>query len=344
MPMCYCPHCKMETKVLTKELEENYEIHKTQLTLTSKVVMCSQCNSALWDEELEEENIKKAYAIYRSQRSLLAPEEIRSIRERYGLSQRSFSKVLGWGEITLHRYESGAIQDEAHDGLLKLIAKPQNMLTLFEKNKGRLPSGVAEELDKTLRLLIVGSVEQPPAQLPAVIETHELSELNGYSAPRLDKLEGMMLFFAGADQPCFKTKLNKLMFYADFLHFNEYARSISGSRYLAYHHGPVPENYEVTIETMQYEGAIELSEEVFESYKEGGETVSGENVVAKADWQQAIFTDSEIKCLQYVAAYFKGWSAGKIEKYSHEESAYETTRRPGCISYSKANTLRIALE
>lgn len=41
-----------------------------------------------------------------------------------------------------------------------------------------------------------------------------------------------------------KTKLNKEMFYVDFLSYKKYGRSISGLAYRAIQFGPVPEHYE----------------------------------------------------------------------------------------------------
>ena len=38
-----------------------------------------------------------AYNVYRKEHKLLLPEEIKKIREQYGLSQRKFSKLLNWG-------------------------------------------------------------------------------------------------------------------------------------------------------------------------------------------------------------------------------------------------------
>lgn len=45
---------------------------------------------------------------------LLTSDEIVAIRESYGLSQVDLAKLLGWGEATISRYESKAIQDEAY--------------------------------------------------------------------------------------------------------------------------------------------------------------------------------------------------------------------------------------
>ena len=45
---------------------------------------------------------------------LLTSDEIVAIRESHGLSQADLAKLLGWGEATISRYESKAIQDEAY--------------------------------------------------------------------------------------------------------------------------------------------------------------------------------------------------------------------------------------
>ncbi|NJK94516.1 MAG: SocA family protein [Bacteroidales bacterium] len=57
------------------------------------------------------------------------------------------------------------------------------------------------------------------------------------------KFTEMVVYFAKELQP-WKTKLNKLLFYADFLHFKKTCFSISGVRYRAIDMGPVPNNFQ----------------------------------------------------------------------------------------------------
>ena len=66
---------------------------------------------------------------------LLLPDEIKNIRETYGLSQRSFAKLLNWGEKTIQRYERGSIQDKAHNSLLLFLKNPENMKIFIEENE-----------------------------------------------------------------------------------------------------------------------------------------------------------------------------------------------------------------
>jgi putative zinc finger/helix-turn-helix YgiT family protein len=65
---------------------------------------------------------------------LLAPDEIKSIREGLGQSQEEFADLTGIGVATISRWERGRLlQSRAHDRYLRLIAKDR-------KNVGMLAS------------------------------------------------------------------------------------------------------------------------------------------------------------------------------------------------------------
>jgi HTH-type transcriptional regulator/antitoxin MqsA len=63
-----------------------------------------------------------AIAIYRREHGLLPANEIRAIRERFGLAQAEFARLLRLGTNTLSRWELGRnVQTPAMDTLLRLI-------------------------------------------------------------------------------------------------------------------------------------------------------------------------------------------------------------------------------
>lgn len=65
---------------------------------------------------------EQAFAIYRKKHSLLSPEGIRALRERFGLTQGALGKLLRLGSSTVSRWESGRnVQTAAMDMLLRLI-------------------------------------------------------------------------------------------------------------------------------------------------------------------------------------------------------------------------------
>jgi transcriptional regulator with XRE-family HTH domain len=72
---------------------------------------------------------------------MVQPEDIIQIRKAYDLTQKELASLLGWGEVTLSRYENGALQDLAHDKMLHLAKQPENLLALIEQFPGSL-SGI----------------------------------------------------------------------------------------------------------------------------------------------------------------------------------------------------------
>jgi HTH-type transcriptional regulator/antitoxin MqsA len=65
-------------------------------------------------------------AAFRRQARLLTPEEICQGREKFGLTQKEFAHLLGVGEPTISRWETGGqIQQRAMDRFLRVcLASP----------------------------------------------------------------------------------------------------------------------------------------------------------------------------------------------------------------------------
>ena len=100
----------------------------------------------IFNRDVEIENDRRLYDIYKKKNNLLTNEEIKKIRKKYGLTQKEYAKVIGVGEITVHRFEKGAIQTEAVDSIMKLSNNPDNMAFLLLQNH----QNIGETLTKTL--------------------------------------------------------------------------------------------------------------------------------------------------------------------------------------------------
>lgn len=72
---------------------------------------------------------------YRKESNLLTSEQIISIRKKYRLTQLQFAKLLGINKDTLISYENGALQDIAHDNLIRLISDVNNFTYLWQLRK-----------------------------------------------------------------------------------------------------------------------------------------------------------------------------------------------------------------
>ncbi len=63
-----------------------------------------------------------AIAAYRKKHGLLSADEIRALRERFGLTQGELARLLHLGANTISRWESGRnVQTEAMEMLLRLL-------------------------------------------------------------------------------------------------------------------------------------------------------------------------------------------------------------------------------
>ena len=111
---------------------------KENITIKSKIAICKNCGNELFNEEYEKENQQKVYNIFRENNNLLYPNEIYEIRKKYGLTQKEMSELLGWGEITYHRYENGSLPDQAHNKQLLLLKNPRNAKEILNNTKHNL--------------------------------------------------------------------------------------------------------------------------------------------------------------------------------------------------------------
>ena len=154
----FCETCGKEVKTRKVRRKEVYTVFDEEVEVTAEVLVCVDCGEDIFCEKLDSETLVKAYNEYRRRHKLLLPGEIRQIREQYGLSQRSFAKLLNWGDKTIYRYENGAIQDKVHNSLLLLLRKPANMMDYIIENE----VGLGEK--KIQKLLITIEQLEPTQQ------------------------------------------------------------------------------------------------------------------------------------------------------------------------------------
>ena len=330
--MNYCPKChkKVETKI--EKLKETYRINGEDIEVLADVLVCCECGEKLFDEELDDDTLLKAYNEYRIRHKLLFPEDIKDIREQYGLSQRSFGKLLNWGDKTIHRYENGSLQDKAHNSLLTLLKDPNNMKTYLNENEITLSEKKKDSLLKKIEGL--SEKQQGSKGIAEQMMRSEPSIENGFKSFDYEKFCAMVLYYADRSKELLKVKLLKLMNYADMLSYRENSVSISGSRYLHYNYGPVPERYEMLLEFMEKDGLIRM--EHFED--NGYEKI---RIIALDKDPISDLSDDETLILNKVYDRFKDFGSKQIADYSHQEKGYQETKEYQVIPYSYAKDLSI---
>jgi len=339
MKEAFCPNCEEYTKATLGVEKEIYNVRGEPVEIEAEVAICQKCRSKIFEEERDSQNLRKAYSRYRQKHNLLLPDEICSIREKYGLGQRALARLLGWGEITVHRYENGAIQDNAHDKLLRLIEDPQNMQKFFEANRNKLPSYTAVRLDKRIASFLQEDKEQAFQVSFERLVSHKRVDLtSGFKEYDLEKLKNMILYLVKRQNGVLKTKLNKLLWYCDFLHFKETSVSITGTQYVRLPYGPVPDNYERLISIMQPE-LLDKDEIPFNT-EEG---IVGEKFTALVEPGEGMFSEKELQVMNFVADIFRNYTSTGIMNKSHQEAAYLKCKDGDIISYEYAKELSLSL-
>ena len=119
-----CPQCgnSMTTTWQQHCFRYGDEGSGPELTVEIPVRHCEVCGESFLDwetEEIEQRAVCEHLGV-------LTPEEVRQIREDYGMSRSAFSKLTGIGEASLSRWEKGShIQNRANDRYLRLIRIPK---------------------------------------------------------------------------------------------------------------------------------------------------------------------------------------------------------------------------
>jgi uncharacterized phage-associated protein len=148
---------------------------------------------------------------------------------------------------------------------------------------------------------------------------------NGYRNFSLEKMAAMVSHLASQTGDLYKTKLNKLLFYADFVNYYLYGASISGSRYVHLPYGPVPDGYEDTLETLNHYGVIDVTRQNSADLIRTGENPAKD-----------FLSPEERRSLDWVVDNYGNMSASQLTELSHRERAYRDTKSGEEIAYEYA--------
>jgi DNA-binding transcriptional regulator YiaG/uncharacterized phage-associated protein len=282
---------------------------------------------------LDEVNMNQVYNQYRDKFNIPFPDEIIRIREKYGLSAAKMSEILGFGVNSYRQYEAGEMPSTANAKLIQMVNDPKKFIdvvelcgTLDEKLKAKYIQKAQILVEERKRNVFDLNVKE------YLLGNHLADIYSGYRNPDFEKFTEMVVYFSEKIQP-FKTKMNKLLFYADFLMFKQSCFSISGVRYKAIDMGPVPHNFQSIFEFLANEEEIDIHTTEFP------QGYTGEQFKARKDrpFNAGIFSETELDVLQRVSTVFKSTSTHDIIKLSHQEEAWKkNVKDKSIISYEYA--------
>jgi putative zinc finger/helix-turn-helix YgiT family protein len=292
------------------------EYRKDPFEILYHYYQCEDSGEQFTTTEIDTLNINQVHNKYREKYGIPFTDEIRDIREKYGLSATKMSEVLGLGVNVYRNYEAGEMPSVATGRLIRLAQVPDEFMRLLEMSKNALQPVEYEKVKKK-----VDSVKHGWGKMEELTQKllfgHGLPNIyTGYRVPDLKRIGAMIRYFAAQNKP-FTTALNKLMFYADFCHFKEFGHSISGISYKALPKGPVPENYGSIYNYAVGHDFVKVEEKAFKDFV--GDQFFIDGSVAEEDLP---FSETELRVLHKVSGRFKGKTTREIVDISHEEPAW----------------------
>ena len=270
---------------------------------------CADSGEKFEDEAMSDANFNQVQNQYRAKHNLPFADEIKQIRQQYGVSAKKMSLILGFGDNQYRQYEADEMPSISNGRLIMQASEPTNFLQCVRAAESELGADEARLLIKTI---------EEKNKIPQLNRLENLFEktstLNGYRRFSTLRLWNMVIFFAENSQP-FKTKLNKLLFYADFAAFRDSGRSISGAVYRAIQHGPVPNDFNRNFAEGVYNGVLDVETEPVFDY-------NAERYFGKVPFQKDLFAEAEIETMTKVADIFSKKNNAAIIETSHLEKAW----------------------
>lgn len=302
---------------------------KEEFEVVTHYYECEDSGERFTDDQLDELSIVQVHNRYREKYGVPFPDEIRLIRENYGVSASKMSEILGLGANSYRLYEAGEVPSVAIGRLIMSIRNPSTFIQQVSASAHFLSA-------KEIRKLIQAAEAHEQDFVPERVFP---STLNGYRQPDFTKIAGIIAFFQASEKiALFKTKLNKLLFYADFNAYRLTGFSMTGLEYRAIQHGPVPSHFQKMYVSLSEQGQISIEEQYF------GNGVYGEEIKAIIPFNRNLFTADEMEILNFVAKRYGPLPTDEIVNLSHKETGWRcSAEQKALINYQYAFELKEGL-
>ena len=331
----FCPYCNCEQEYyVDKRIFKKYK--GVDVNVEENVPICKECENELIINSIEDENLKKIYSKYREIKNIITSSEIQEIRNKYNISQRELTAILGFGKMTINRYENGSLPTKSQSDYLRLISKDET--EFFNKVKeayytNRISQKTFSKIDNIINNQ---SVHDDNYELKLYIENELKTSpniFNGFKVFDLDKLQNLISYIASKTK-LYLTSLNKYLWFIDMISYNKRAVSITGLTYMHEQYGPV-------IANRKYEEISKLDEKYKREDKENNDGSIQSIITSNNNYDLSAFNDKEIQIINYVITLLSNKSVKDISNLSHKEIGWKNTKKFEKISFKFANNLQI---
>ena len=266
--------------------------------------VCDESGEEFTNEETGAINFAQVYNQYREENNIPFIGEIVKLREDCMLSKTDMGRLLGFGENQYYRYELGEVPSPSNGKLMRMLIDNREALVCAIKDSSIKDSN-KEKAIKALDKL--SKTEKRDKMLYGLLFSGKRNIYNGYAIASVNKVRQMILYFLGHMPLGYKTALNKLMFYADFLMYKENGVGISGLTYSALPYGNVPNNFKVLYGLFDEVEEIDEEKPYFKALRV---------------CDMSVFNEKEIRVLENVAGKMANLSSTMLSETNHKEGAW----------------------
>ena len=176
-------------------------------------------------------------------------------------------------------------------------------------------------IEQGKRELTLGECEKLSQALGISMNDIERGEI-----PNYEKYRQMILAFLRMNEYVTKTKLAKLLYFADFAWYYSNLKSMSGMEYRKIKYGPVADSYFRLIDEM-----VDAGEIAIDTREEGAMRVSQTKAGAKQTLTQ--LSSEEEGLMKKIDAKWKGRKTAEIVSYTHKQMPYMFAEDNEIVSY-----------
>ena len=327
-----CPYCDGNAHL--KREAGTLQFRKETFQVIKHFYKCDKCQEEFTTTESDQLTYNQLVNQYRAKYHIPSAEEIKNIREQYGLSAAAMSQLLGLGINTYGGYEKDDIPIEANAILIKQAANPHNLAEMIGDKVDINDSVWSKINEANARHSATNTLLQP------INHINQANEFTGFKKTNWVKIKNVFILLVSKCNPNYndKLKLNKLLYYMDSLHFKSYGTSVTGITYRAIPHGPVPTCYDNIFSNLTNQSIL------ISDWKEVKNRGAIELFTTNSEPNMSVFSESEKEVLNTVIQKFKNTYTWDLVDLSHKEKAWiELEKHRAIIDYQKYAFELIAL-
>lgn len=130
------------------------------------------------------------------------------------------------------------------------------------------------------------------------------------------------------------TKLNKLLYYLDFVYFRDHRKSITGDLYIHQEYGPVPSHTGEILTELNSDQAIDIQTIDYKN----GEMINFK-IKDSTKLDESVFSVDQSKLLKQICDEFGNWPTDKIVAQTHLEAPWFYSKPYEVVDYAYASDI-----